>query len=130
MMQRRVWLLTAAALVAAVPVSNAQAQSQTPPSVAPSPSEPAQNIPEQKLDAAAAALNEIATLKDAYQQRIDSADPAEKSRLAQEANGALLKAITDQGLSVEEYTRILVVAQNDPTVRDKIIQRLRPPQKQ
>jgi hypothetical protein len=28
-------------------------------------------------------------------------------------------------LSVEEYTSILVVAQNDPVVREKIVQRIR-----
>ena len=37
-----------------------------------------------------------------------------------------MKAITDQGLSVEEYTLILVVAQNDPVVREKILQRIGP----
>jgi len=121
----RVWLLTAAILVVAVPAASAQGQSQGP-SVAPSPSEPAQNIPDQKLDAAAAALDQVATLKEDYQQRINSADPADKRRIAEEGNNALVKAITDQGLSVEEYTAILVVAQNDATVREKIIQRLRP----
>jgi hypothetical protein len=37
-----------------------------------------------------------------------------------------VKAVTDQGLSVEEYTSIMVVAQNDPMVRQKILQRLKP----
>jgi len=37
----------------------------------------------------------------------------------------MAKAVTDQGLSVEEYTAILQVAQNNPTVQDKIIQRLK-----
>jgi hypothetical protein len=43
-----------------------------------------------------------------------------------EANKALVKAVTDQGLSVEEYTSIMVVAQNDPAVRQKIVQRMKP----
>src|SRR5215470_17867109 len=48
----RLWaqLLIAAILAAAVPVANAQV-----PSPAPSPSQPSQNIPDQKLDATAAA---------------------------------------------------------------------------
>ena len=45
-----------------------------------------------------------------------------------EANDALEKAVTDQGLSVEEYSSILEVAKNDPEVRGKIIQRIRPSQ--
>jgi hypothetical protein len=35
------------------------------------------------------------------------------------------KAVTDQGLSIDEYTTILAVAQKDPIVRDKLIQRLK-----
>jgi hypothetical protein len=122
-MQLWVQFLAAAMIAAAVPVANAQA-----PSPAPSPSEPSQNIPEQKLDAAAAALDQIASVKENYQQRIESApDLADKQRLANEANSAMVKAVTDQGLSVEEYTAILVVAQSDAGIREKILQRLRPP---
>ena len=33
---------------------------------------------------------------------------------------------SDQGLSLEEYDSILEVAQNDPEVREKIRQRIRP----
>jgi hypothetical protein len=42
---------------------------------------------------------------------------------------ALAKAVTDQGLSVDEYDSILEVAQNDPDVREKNWQRIRPPAK-
>jgi Domain of unknown function (DUF4168) len=122
----QLWILrcvAAAMLAATVPAANAQVQSP-----APSPSEPSQNIPEQKLDAAAAALDQVASVRNNYQQRIEStADPADKQRLVDEAKDAMVKAVTDQGLSVEEYTSILVVAQNDPAVREKILQRLRPP---
>jgi hypothetical protein len=63
-----------------------------------------------------------------YQQKINTAPTEEKPKLATEARDAMTKAVTDQGLSVEEYTQILVVAQNDTTVREKILQRLRGPQ--
>ena len=49
-----------------------------------------------------------------------------RKRLADEANSALTQAISNQGLSVEEYSSILVVAQNDPAVREKILQRIQP----
>jgi len=102
-------------------MANAQVQSP-----APSPSEPSQNIPDQKLDATAAALNKIADVKQNYTQQIESTPgEADKQRLVDEANKELVKAVTDQGLSVEEYTSIMVMAQNDPTVRQKIIQRMR-----
>lgn len=41
-----------------------------------------------------------------------------------EANEAITKAVTDQGLSVEEYGRIIQVAVNDPDLRRKILERL------
>ena len=114
--------LTAALLATAVPAANAQVQSP-----APSPSQPSQSIPDQKLDATAAALDQIADVKENYTKQIE-ATPSEsdKQRLVDDANKALLKAVTDQGLSVEEYTSIMVVAQNDPMVRQKILQRMKP----
>lgn len=115
----------AAALAAAcllyVPAANAQVQS-------PPPGSPDQtlNIPDQKLDAAAAAMKEVASVKEDYEQRIEAAAPSDKQRIADEANNALVKAVTDKGLSVEEYTVILAMAQSDPEVREKIVQRIRP----
>ena len=102
-----------------VPAASAQVQS-------PSPDLSQQNIPDQKLDAAAAAMGRVATLKQDYQQRIAAAAPDDKKQLLDEAINALAKAVTDQGLSVEEYDSILEVAQNDPGVREKIRQRFRP----
>ena len=83
------------------------------------------NIPDQKIDAAAAAIQRVASIKQDYQQRIAAAAPDDKERILKEAIGALEKAVTDQGLSVEEYDSILTVAQNDPKVLEKIRQRLR-----
>jgi len=69
----------------------------------------------------------VTTLTQDYQQRITAAAPADKERIVNEANSALVKAVTDQGLSVEEYNSILEVAQNDPGVRAKIRQRMGAP---
>ena len=104
-----------------VPQANAQAQSP-PPGL----SNPSSTIPDQKLDAAAAAIERVASLKRDYQQRIAAAAPADKEGVLNEAIRALAKAVTDQGLSVEEYDSILEVAQNDPDVREKIRRRIRP----
>jgi hypothetical protein len=120
----RTWtpFLTAAILATAVPAVNAQVQSP-----APSPSQPSQSIPDQKLDATAAALNQIADVKENYTKQIEATpNESDKQRLVDDANKALVKAVTDQGLSVEEYTSIMVVAQNDPMVRQKILQRMQP----
>ena len=121
--------LPAAVLLAAclfVPAATAQAPS--PASPAPDRSEQSPSIPDQKLVAAATALQQVAGLKRDYQQRVDAAtSESDKQRLVEEANSALTKAVTDQGLSVEEYAAIMVIAQNDPQVREKILQRLPQP---
>jgi Domain of unknown function (DUF4168) len=113
-------VLTSAWLLC-VPTANAQA-----PAPSPGLSDPASKIPDDKLDAAAAAMERVVGVQEDYQQRIATAPPADKERLAKEGNSALVKAVTDQGLSVEEYTSILRVAQVDPDVRQKLLKRLDP----
>ncbi|MBX9829182.1 MAG: DUF4168 domain-containing protein [Xanthobacteraceae bacterium] len=114
--------LAMAAWLHPVPAANAQTKPQAPAAAA-----QAENIPDQKLDAAAAAIERMASLKQEYQQRISKeASPAEQERLADEGNNAMEKAVTDQGLSVAEYSSILEVAQNNPVVREKIIKRITP----
>jgi hypothetical protein len=113
-------LLIAAGLLF-VPVANAHAQS---PSSGFSDQTP--NITNQKLDAAAAAIARVVSLRQDYQQRLAAAAPADKERILNEAVGAMERAVTDQGLSVEEYDSILEVAQKDPDVLEKIRQRIQP----
>src|SRR6266481_1740081 len=74
-------------------IAPASAQVQSP---SPGLSEQPQNIPDQKLDAAAAAIERVASLKRDYQQRIASAAPADKERILHEAVNALAKAVTDR----------------------------------
>jgi curli biogenesis system outer membrane secretion channel CsgG len=120
--------LAAAALAVTGVVSISAASAQTEQST-PAPSQQAPNIPEQKLDAIAAALEQVVSVRENYEQRLQKAPASDADKIADEAKNALVKAVTDQGLSVEEYNSILVVAQNNPEVRKKIIQRMRPPAK-
>lgn len=104
--------------------SPAMAQNQQPPAGVQQ-AAPAANISDKKLDAAAKAMQSVTTVRESYQQKIAAASPSDKQRLANEGNTALKKAVTDQGLSLDEYNHILTVAQNDPTVRAKLLQRLK-----
>ena len=109
-----------------MPAANAQQQSPSAPSSAtPRPTTAPTNIPDKKLDAAAAAVKEVSAVKGTFEQKLTQAPAAEKERVADEANDAIVKAVTDQGLSIDEYTTILQVAQNDPVVRDKLLQRMK-----
>jgi hypothetical protein len=102
----------------------AQAQSQAP--AAPQQSNPAPDLSDQKLDAMAAALGQVTSLLQDFQQRLQTAEPSEKPRIAEEGRSALKKAVEDQGLTVDEYNSMIVVAQNDPGVRQKLLQRMHP----
>lgn len=126
----------AAAVVAATTMlassSGAQAQtpSASPRSVSPNQASPsianAPPLSDQKLDAAAAAISRVAFLRQNYERQIAQADPAERPKLIQQANGALTQAVKDQGLSVDEYNSIIGRAQQDPGVRQKLLDRLHP----
>jgi hypothetical protein len=112
-----------------VPAANAQAQQTAPAtSTAPkaeSPSTPSADISDQKLDAAAKAVKGISVLQNSYEQKLAKAPQSDKGRIADEADSAMAKVVADQGLSVEEYTNILQVAQNNPTVHQKLLDRLK-----
>lgn len=113
----------AAAGLFVLPLAHAQQQSPAPPTKS-APAAPT-NISDNKLDAAAEAVKNVSAVKDSYKQKIAQAPAADRERIASEADQALVKAVTDKGLSVEEYTTILEVAQTDPVVKDKLVQRLK-----
>jgi hypothetical protein len=72
-------------------------------------------------------MQRVASLKRDYLQQLEAASPDDQPRIAGEAGNALEKAVTDEGLSVEEYTTILEMAQANPQVRQKIIERMQAP---
>jgi hypothetical protein len=123
----RSWtLLTGAVLSAAwlasAPLANAQTQA---------PAEQAPNataIPDQKLDATATALQRVTDVRRTYEEKLSSASGDEQQRIVSEANDAMSKAVTDQGISLAEFDSIIRVAQSDPDLREKILQRVRPRQ--
>src|SRR5216684_5501562 len=114
-----------------LPAANAQMnqtqprpQAQSPQAQSPQAQSPSSTIPDEKLTAAAAALGEVTSIRQSYERKIAEAPQPDKQRVTDEANNALKKAVTDQGLSVDEYNTILRTAQNDPTVRQKLAQRI------
>jgi hypothetical protein len=106
-----------------LPAANAQ-MNQTQPR--PQAQSPSPTISDQKLTAAAAALGQVTSIRQSYERKIAEAPQPDKQRVTDEANNALKKAVTDQGLSVDEYNTILQTAQNDPSIRQKLAQRIPP----
>lgn len=111
--------LVGAAWLCAAPAVIAQTEA---PKAAPT--KPAQAIPDDKLDKAAAATVQVASLSRDYREQLAAAPPAEKQRIVDEANAKIEQAITDQGLSLQEYSSIMEEARSDPEVHRKILERL------
>jgi hypothetical protein len=84
----------------------------------------APSVPDHKLDAAAAAISRVAFLSQKYEQRFNAAPPEDRARIADEADAEMEKAVADSGLSVEEYNAIVEIAQADPEVQERLLQRL------
>lgn len=123
----RVFTVTSVAmlgLVGSLLTGHANAQS-APPAQATSPTAIApSDLSDQKIDAVATALEKVTKVDQDYSQQIAKAPSSDRERIVEEANNVMVKAVTDQGLSVEEYSKIIEVASNDATLRQKILQRI------
>src|SRR5882724_6072958 len=112
------------------PMAHAQNQPLNQPQARPQGQSQAQSpspaISDRKLDAAAEAIGQVTSIKQSYEQKIAEAPPSDKQHITDEANNAVKKAVTDQGLSVDEYNTIVQTAQNDPAIRLKLVERIRP----
>ena len=127
--------LAAAAQIASglimTPAANAQMstpqarpEQQSPQAQPPQAQSPSLTISDEKLNAAAAAIGRVTSIRQSYEPKIAAAPPANKQHMTEEANDAMKKAVADQGLSVDEYNSIIRTAQNDPSVRQKLTQRI------
>lgn len=117
--------LLAAGMLFAVP--SAQTQSSAP-SGAPFTGKEVDRptLSDEKLDAAAAAILRVNALAKDYQDQFESAPEEDRERIVDEADAAIEQAVTDSGLSIEEYNMIIDIAQADPEVQARILQRLQP----
>ncbi len=104
-------------------LSQAFGQAQPPTSSAPTASSAAP-ISDQKLKATAAAIPQVEGLRENYQQQLAQAPAADRGRIEGQAKDAMSKAITDQGLSIDEYNSVVQAAQSDPQIRERLIQQL------
>ena len=61
------------------------------------------------------ALRHVATIRQQYSQREQSAkSPEQQQKLTDQAKKDMVKAIGDQGLSVDQYSQAMQMAQADP----------------
>jgi phage-related tail protein len=69
-----------------------------------------------------AALRDVLQVKQSYSQRMQSANTqAERQEVASQADGAAATAVTQQGLSVDQYNRVLLAARTDPALKQRVL---------
>jgi hypothetical protein len=110
-MRRLVTFATTAGLLLAPVLAMAQA---------PAPA-PSATIPDQTIGKAGAALHDVAKLQQKYQGQMESASPEQKKGLSEQANAEAVQAIQSHGISVQEYSTVVRTAQNNPQVKQRLL---------
>jgi hypothetical protein len=68
------------------------------------------------------ALRHVAEIRQQYSQRAQSANsPQQRQTLSDQAKSEMVKAIGDQGLSVQQYDDAIQLAQNDETLKRRLL---------
>lgn len=75
-----------------------------------------------KVQKVGAALREITRVHENYEARLTAAETVvERQGLQNEAQAVMIEAVEAQGLSVGEFNEVVEAADEDPTVRDRVL---------
>lgn len=119
-----------AGLLAATAVLPAAAQQMqmnggaaaSPPAASPPVASPGVDLSYATVNKAGAALRQVLQIKQNYSQRMQSANTqGERQQIATQADGEAATAVTRQGLSVDQYNRIIVAAQSNPALKQRVL---------
>jgi hypothetical protein len=74
------------------------------------------------LQKVGAALRETVTIRQKYAERAQATkSPQEQQALTTQAQTEMVQAISDQGLSVQQYNQVIQMAQADPTLKQRLL---------
>jgi hypothetical protein len=69
-----------------------------------------------------AALRQTASIRQKYSTGAEAANTSDqKQTVSSQAETEMLQAISDQGLSVQQYNQVIQMAQADPTLRQRLL---------
>jgi hypothetical protein len=81
----------------------------------------ASNISESDLKSFAVAVVEVQRINDTYVSKLESAkSPEEQAQVRQAASQEMVRAVENEGMSVDKYKEILTHAQANPTVAARV----------
>lgn len=117
-MRRIVTIAATAALALAPALALGQTSAQTPqiPQAGSTP------IPDSTISKAGGALHDVVQLQQKYQGQMSSATPQQKQGISEQANAEAVQAIQSHGLSVQEYSNVVRTAQNNPQVKQRLLE--------
>ena len=67
------------------------------------------------------ALRHVVAIRQQYAQRAQSTNPGKQEALSGQAESEMVRAISDQGLSLQQYDQVIQMAQADPALRQRIL---------
>lgn len=83
---------------------------------------PTVQVADEMVAKVGAAVGQVAMIRQEYTQRVQSAGTDdERDQLADQAQQAAVRAISDQGISVTEYNEVVSAAENNPDLEDRLI---------
>lgn len=75
------------------------------------------------LEKFAGAFSEILVIQETFTEKLESATSSEEAQaLQQEAQNEMVQAVEDNGLSIAEYNQVVAMMEQDPRLRERIIQ--------
>ena len=106
----------------AVPVLAQQRGGNAPTTQAPRATPQSGEMSDAMVRKVGAALRDVVTIRQSYEQRAKSAETQQQlDDLNDQARKEVLRAINDQGLSVQQYQQAIQTAQADPAFRQRLI---------
>jgi hypothetical protein len=83
---------------------------------------PQENVDDATVHKVGAALRQVATIRQQYAQRAQAMDsPEQRQGLTEHARNDMVKAIGDQGLSVQQYQQVIQMAQADESLKQRLL---------
>jgi hypothetical protein len=69
------------------------------------------------------ALRQMASIRQEYSERAQATPaPQQQKELTDQAQTEMVKVISDQGLSVQQYNQVIQMAQADPALKERLLQ--------
>ncbi len=116
---RAVAAMTSLLMAVALPAAAQQAPATPRPPAAPAQQGQMSDVMVTKVGTA---LRHVAMIRQEYSQRAQATkSPEQQQALSDQARNEMVKAIGDQGLSVQQYQQAIQMAQNDETLKRRLL---------